>query len=563
MKRRRVKLLIYKNIPIDLLKKLIYKLCMISAELPENEIERLKALERYDVLDTKAEADFDELVKLASQICETPISLVSLIDSSRQWFKAKIGMESNETSREVAFCAHGILKNELMEINDATQDNRFYDNPLVTGDLGIKFYAGMPLTTSDGFNLGTLCVIDTKPKTLTEYQRDALKTLGKQVIAQLELRYKLNLLSTKQTELENTIQTLNETRTKLIETERIAALGQLVAGLAHEINNPISVIKANVQIINEKIYDTIEHIPRFFETLGRKEKSSFYEIIKNSVKNNELLSTREERERKKNILKELEEYDNQTNISLELIADSILKIKLKPPFKKYIDIFGMKKFNKTLEMANLFVSKKNSIFSVNFAISRVSRIIFSLRTYLDTVTYQKLKTINLKEEIEKSLILYDVIKNFKIEVIQNYKDDISYTCISENLIQIFNNMIFNSIQSMYESTEKKFSVRVEKIKEIPIEYKNWRSSNKNFDISNYDKYPDGFVLIEFIDTGMGISLENQEKVFTSFFTTKKLGEGIGLGLYVSKKIINQMDGIIFFQSNEGTTNFSIFLPFQT
>ena len=268
---------------------------MISAELPENEIERLKALERYDVLDTKAEADFDELVKLASQICETPISLVSLIDSSRQWFKAKIGMESNETSREIAFCAHGILKNELMEINDATQDNRFFDNPLVTGELGIKFYAGMPLTTSDGFNLGTLCVIDTKPKTLTEYQRDALKTLGKQVIAQLELRYKLNLLSTKQTELENTIQTLNETRTKLIDTERIAALGQLVAGLAHEINNPISVIKANVQIINEKIYDTIEHIPRFFETLGRKEKSCFYEIIKNSVKNNELLSTREER----------------------------------------------------------------------------------------------------------------------------------------------------------------------------------------------------------------------------------------------------------------------------
>jgi two-component system, NtrC family, sensor kinase len=372
---------------------------MISAELPENEIERLKALERYDILDTNAEADFDELVKLASQICETPISLVSLIDSSRQWFKAKIGMESSETSREVAFCAHGILKNELMEINDATQDNRFFDNPLVTGNLGIKFYAGMPLTTSDGFNLGTLCVIDTKPKTLTEYQKDALKTLGKQVIAQLELRYKLNLLSTKQTELENTIQTLNETRTKLIETERVAALGQLVAGLAHEINNPISVIKANVQIINEKIYDTIEHIPRFFETLGRKEKSFFYEIIKNSLKNNEILSTREERERKKNILKELKEYENQTNISLDLIADSILKIKLKPPFKKYIDIFGMKKFNKTLEMANLFVSKKNSIFNVNFAINRVSRIIFSLRTYLDTVTYQKLKTINITEEI--------------------------------------------------------------------------------------------------------------------------------------------------------------------
>ena len=138
-----------------------------------------------------------------------------------------------------------------MEINDATQDNRFFDNPLVTGDLGIKFYAGMPLTTSDGFNLGTLCVIDTKPKVLSDYQKEALKTLGKQVIAQLELRYKLHLLSTKQNELEDTIEKLNETRNKLIETERVASLGQLVAGLAHEINNPISVIKANVQIINE------------------------------------------------------------------------------------------------------------------------------------------------------------------------------------------------------------------------------------------------------------------------------------------------------------------------
>jgi signal transduction histidine kinase len=362
---------------------------------------------------------------------------------------------------------------------------------------------------------------------------------------------------------EKALSDLQEAQSQLIEAERMASLGQLVGGVAHEINNPISVIKANVQIINEKIYDTIEYIPRFFETLGRKEKSFFYEIIKNSVKNNEVLSTREERERKKNILKELEEYDNLTNTSLELIADSILKIKLKPPFKKYIDIFGMKKFNKTLEMANLFVSKKNSIFSVNFAINRVSRIIFSLRTYLDTVTYQKLKTINIKEEIEKSLILYDVIKNFKIEVIRNYKDDINYTCISENLIQIFNNIIFNSIQSMYESTEKRFSVRVEKLKEIPIEYKDWRSSNENFEISIQGKSTHGFVLVEFIDTGMGISLENQEKIFTSFFTTKKLGEGIGLGLYVSKKIINEMGGIIFFQSKDGTTNFSIFLPFQT
>ena len=561
MKRRRIKLPIYKNIPIDFLSKSYLSYIMISAKLPENEIERLKALERYDILDTNAEADFDELVKLASQICDTPISLVSLIDSTRQWFKAKIGIESNETSREVAFCAHGILKNELMEINDATQDNRFYDNPLVTGDLGIKFYAGMPLTTSDGFNLGTLCVIDTKPKVLSDYQKEALKTLGKQVIAQLELRYKLHLLSTKQNELEDTIETLNETRNRLIETERVASLGQLVAGLAHEINNPISVIKANVQIINERIYDIIEHIPKFLETLEREEKSSFYEIITTSVKNNEVLSTKEERERKKIISKELEEYENKTNLSLELIADSILRIKLKPPYKKYIDVFGMEKFNKSLEMANIFVSKKNSIFNVNFAINRVSRIIFSLRTYLDTVTYQKLKTININDEIEKSLILYDVTKNFKIEINRNYIDEINYTCISENLIQVFNNFIFNSIQSMYESKEKKITITIQKVKEIPIKYNKLKNSREDKDeISNQIDSNNGFILVEFTDTGIGIPMNLQDRVFTAFFTTKKLGEGIGLGLYVSQKIINEIGGTIYFESREGFTSFSIFLP---
>ncbi len=533
---------------------------MISAELPENEIERLKALERYNVLDTNAEADFDELVKLASQICETPISLVSLIDSTRQWFKAKIGMESNETSREIAFCAHGILKNELMEVNDATQDNRFYDNPLVTGDLGIKFYAGIPLTTSDGFNLGTLCVIDTKPKVLSDYQKEALKTLGKQVIAQLELRYKLHLLSTKQNQLESTIETLNETRNKLIETERVASLGQLVAGIAHEINNPIAVIKANVQIIYERIYDTIEYIPKFFETLAREEKISFYEIITNSVKNNEVLSTREERDRKKIILKELEDYENKTNLPLDIIAETILRIKLVPPFKKYIDVFGFEKFYKSLEMANIFVSKKNSIFNVNFAINRVSRIIFSLRIYLNTVTYQKLKTININEEIEKSLILYDVNKSFKIELNRNFRDEVEYNCISDNLVQVFNNIIFNSIQSMYESKEKKLSITIQKVNEVPIKYCKLKNSIENDQNSSQILSNNGFVLIEFTDTGIGIPIQLQDKVFTAFFTTKKLGEGIGLGLYVSKKIINEMGGAIYFESREGYTNFSIFLP---
>ena len=160
----------------------------MKAPLPADEDARIEELRRYQVLDTGAETEYDDLVHLASHICGTPIALVSLVDAQRQYFKARIGLEATETPRDVAFCAHAILKPELMVVPDATSDTRFADNPLVRFDPKIRFYAGSPLVTPKGHSMGTLCVIDRVPRTLDQSQREALEILGRQVVTLLELR---------------------------------------------------------------------------------------------------------------------------------------------------------------------------------------------------------------------------------------------------------------------------------------------------------------------------------------------------------------------------------------
>lgn len=155
---------------------------------PPNESERLETLRRYQIMDTPAEPDLTSLVTLAAQICCTPIALISLIDEKRQWFKARIGLETSETSREESLCAHAILEPDLLVVPDASADPRFANNPLVLGEPKIRFYAGAPLRTEEGHALGTICVIDRVPRELSSEQTDALRILSREVVAQLERR---------------------------------------------------------------------------------------------------------------------------------------------------------------------------------------------------------------------------------------------------------------------------------------------------------------------------------------------------------------------------------------
>lgn len=189
-----------------------------QSEYSAHELARLETLARYQILDTAAEAAYDNLTQLAAQICGTPIALISLLDHDRQWFKSRVGLTVSETPRVIAFCDHTILQPEPLVVQDALLDERFATNPLVTGDPNIRFYAGIPLTTPDHYRIGTLCVIDRVSRQLSSEQMQALQVLSHQVVNQLELRRHWAVLKASERRLQQKVQ--QETLVRVV-TERI------------------------------------------------------------------------------------------------------------------------------------------------------------------------------------------------------------------------------------------------------------------------------------------------------------------------------------------------------
>lgn len=244
---------------------------MLKPEIPFNESQRLKSLQSFNILDTLEEQEYDAITRIAADICNTPIALVSLVDKDRQWFKSHYGLNATETPRELAFCAHAINTPEkVLLVKDANMDKRFYDNPLVTGGPKVQFYAGAPLNTINGESIGTLCVIDTKPRLeFTDRQLTSLKDLANQVMAQLELRKQVINQEIINQELQN----------------KNKQLKNLSHRLAHDMKTPLLGINSLLGFIKEDYSELLKEteIPNYLKII--ETKVEFMESLINGIIN--------------------------------------------------------------------------------------------------------------------------------------------------------------------------------------------------------------------------------------------------------------------------------------
>lgn len=472
---------------------------------PENEEDRLQALFEYQVLDTQSEPILDNLTAIAAHICKTPIALISLVDTNRQWFKSKFGLEATETTRDVAFCAHAICQpQEVLIVPDARKDKRFNDNPLVISEPNVTFYIGVPLVTPDGFAIGTLCAIDNKPRNISLEQIQSLQALSLQVISQLEER--INLIQLKQTivrnqlieqnlrytnkQLTDTLGNFQKNQIQLIQSEKMLSLGEMVGGIAHEINNPVNFIHANLKYVNNYVCDLLDLL-------------SLYQ----------------------------KEYPNSSS--------------------------EIKNKSKAIDTDFLTEDLPNVLSSMNLGTKRIKDLVLSLRNFARLDEAQT-KTVDIHEGIDNTLLMLrhrldTTLKQFTIKIIREYGQLPKIKCYAAQINQVFLSIISNAIDAL----EEKFNSQKHELESE----KNILSPTIRI-VTNISR--ENFLLIKIADNGIGISPKTQSRIFDPFFTTKPIGKGQGLGLSISYQIIaNNHKGNLKYRTKPGQgTEFWVEIPIK-
>jgi signal transduction histidine kinase len=470
-----------------------------SCPLPTGEVARVEALHRYNILDTPPEEAFDDLTALAAYICGTPIALVSLVDTHRQWFKSKVGLTATQTPRELAFCAHTIVQPDtLLVVPNALEDERFATNPLVTSDPHIRFYAGAPLVTPDGFALGTLCVIDRVPRQLNLEQRKALEALSRQVITQLELRINLTRVERTTTKLKGVVRALHRsnqylnqtllklkhTQAQLIQTEKMSSLGQLVAGVAHEINNPITFIQGNLPYVQRYIQDLL------------------------------------------GLLSLYQQHHPQPNGQIQRQAEAI-------------------------DLNFLVEDLPKVLSSIEVGTTRIRQLVLSLQNFSRKNRGNK-ERVDIHKGIDDTLLILQHRLKARgeqpgIRVVKEYGNLPSVECHAGPINQVFMNILTNAIDALEQATQERSTMGTE-------QHPNTITIRTEF-LKRTEKGEGASIVIGIADNGLGIPKAILGRIFDPFVTTKPVGKGTGLGLSISYQIVVEKHGgtlKCFSQPGKGT-----------
>ncbi|MFB2921994.1 CBS domain-containing protein [Aerosakkonema sp. BLCC-F2] len=332
-------------------------------------------------------------------------------------------------------------------------------------------------------------------------------------------------------ELQQALSNLKSTQEELIQAEKMAALGQLIAGIAHEINTPLGAIRASISNISTALEKSIRQLPQLFEQLDNNARCQLFNLLETVRQNYQDFSFKEERQFKRALKKELQAQGIE---EVDAIASTLIKIGITQNIELLIPLLRSSNYKLILDAASYWSVQQNNVQNIIMASERASKIVLALKSYARQENFGQMTEAKVTEGIDLALTLYRNQLKQGIEVIKNYQDVPTILCYPEGINQIWTNLIHNAIQAMNGKGKLKI------------------------DVSERDNH----IVVQFTDSGCGITPEIKDKVFTPFFTTKPHGEGSGLGLHIARKIIDEHHGKIELESERGRTTFRVWLPIK-
>lgn len=530
---------------------------MKSAKLHPQEQRRLRSLTELNILDTIPEIEFDRVTQLAAYICETPIALISLVDENRQWFKSKVGLSAIETPREVAFCSHAILQKEVLIVKDSSQDERFFDNPLFVGDPHVQFYAGSPLLSPEGMPIGTLCVIDRKPRDLSEKQVEMLKVLSANITEILRLRvqnFQLEEINKtlifQSTALQNMLEglviqvqggaiidfNLSALRILGLSADQLLGKSSLDPGWRsitedgepfHGESHPAMIaLKTGLSQSNVIMgISTPEGELRWISITSVPIHSEDKKTVTHAVTT--FLDITEKRLAEQAVVQAAKMSSlgemaggiaHEINTPLAIISICNEQIRIEAESTR-TDIEKIKEKSEKIDST----------------VHRIATIVRGLRSFARQSDGDPWQLSKLSELVQDAFSLCaEKFRHHQIKVTFEVSDQIKVDVVPQQISQVILNLLSNSFDAIHASDNAWIKI-----------------SAVVFGSS---------VILTVTDSGQGIPLLLQSKIMNPFFSTKEVGKGTGLGLSISKGIIESFGGTFEYNNQSSNTQFKITLP---